>query len=220
MTTTSAIPRLSDLLEQLRSQAINVDRDNTNHKSHWLIENNNLFSQQLFSCESDKFLPYVEETQRRLIRLSHLISTSKRNHSKEELAKASLMQIEQQISSIMSALQSNNTMHQVAQLSYDAKKQVRAKIQKNRHVEKFKKMAKNVMFTSHQLYEKLNENREFERRLMLMVSERDLQRAQCRPSEAVKISNEVLALHQRLGRCRQAISRIEHDIELAEKTSK
>ncbi len=76
------------------------------------------------------------------------------------------------------------------------------------------------MLTSHQLYEKLNKNREFERRLMLMVAEREQQRTQCRASEAEKLSNEVLALHQRLGRCRKAISLIERDIEFAEKKAK
>ncbi len=213
----NTIPRLSSLLEQIRFQATEIDKQNIKNKHHWLIENNNLFSQQLFSCESDRFLPYIEEIERRLSKFKLLMELSKNDASRAEIAKASLLQIEQQISSIMSALQSNQTMHQAAQVSYDAKNQVRTKRANKRQAEKFKNLAKNIMLTSHQLYEKLNEHREFERRLMLMVTERELQRNKCRANEAERLSNEVLALHQRLGRCRKAISLIERDIEFAEK---
>ncbi len=69
------------------------------------------------------------------------------------------------------------------------------------------------------LYQKLSEHHEFERRLALMIAEREQQRGNTKDysqrNEQLKL--EILALHKRLGKCRQAISVIERDIELAEK---
>ena len=71
--------------------------------------------------------------------------------------------------------------------------------------------------SSHQLYQKLTEHHEFERRLMDMLSEKERQRLESKKHESEKLSVEVLTLHQRLGRCRKAISAIQREIELAEK---
>jgi len=216
----NAINRLSELLEHITQQAINIDQLNSKKKSHWLIENNDLFSQQLFKTQSDCFTPYVNETKQRLIELSHLVKNTLMTINNEIIAKESIAQIEQQISALMNALQANQTMHQAAQLSFDAKKRVRAKTAKRNQAlasDKYKKLAKNVLLNSHQLYQKLNEHHEFERRLLEMVRTKSQQLSQCKSAQSAKISQEVLALHQRLGRCRKAITVIERDIELAEK---
>lgn len=216
----NSIARLSELLEYLMLEAKKIDLLNSKHKSHWLIENNDLFSQQLFKSQSDCFAPYVNESKKRLVELSHLMKTTLLNVNKEIIAKESLAQIEQQISALMNALQSNQAMHQTAQLTFDVKKTIRAKNAKRNQVkanEQYNKLTKAVLLSSHQLYQKLNEHHEFERRLMDMVQTRQQQLAQCTASQNTNISQEVLALHQRLGRCRKAISGIERDIELAEK---
>jgi len=216
----NAITRLSTLIGDLNQQAIAIDKLNTCNKSHWLIENNNLFSSVLFKTQSDCFVPYVTETKKRLEELSRLLQTTLANTNKEEIAKESLAQIEQQIAAIMNALQANQSMHQAAQLSFDTKKRVRAKAAKARQSkanEQYSKLAKTVLLNSHQLYQQLNEHHEFERRLMDMVQTRQQQLNHCKANQSSKLSQEVLALHQRLGRCRKAISTIERNIELSEK---
>lgn len=220
--TNNAIPRLSRLLEQLSIQAKKIDQLNAQHKSHWLIENNNLFSQHLFNSQSDQFTPYVMEITKRLKGFTRLYNLSTTNESKAEFALSSLLQIEQQIAALMTAMQANQSMHQSAQVSFDAKKKVKAKKTKAALVQqnsKYKTMAKSVLLSSHQLHQQLNEHHEFERRLMVMVSEREVQRLKSKGLNTEKISQEVLALHQRLGRCRKAISVIERKIELSEKQS-
>jgi len=216
----NAISRLAELLDHLMRQANKVDQLNSKHKSHWLIENNDLFSRQLFKTQSDCFSPYVKESKQRLLELSTLLKMTSINENKEIIAKESLAQIEQQISALMNALQSNQTMHQTAQINFDAKKKIRAKSAKTNQTktsDQYNKLTKTVLLNSHQLYQKLNEHREFERRLMEMVQIRQQQLTQCKSNQNIKLSQEVLALHQRLGRCRRAISGIERDIELAEK---
>jgi primosomal replication protein N'' len=223
-----AIERLSTLLDQLIIQSKDIDQLNTKHKSHWLIENNNLFSQHLFSTESDLFTPYANEIKKRLNEFSRLYNSSNDNLSSDNtnkiaFAKSSLQQVEQQISALMNAMQGNKSMHQAAQVSFDAKKKVRtkqAKTTESNQNNNYNKIAKAVLLSSHQLYQKLSETHEFERRLMAMISEREQERLQSRGSiNNNKLSQEVLALHQRLGRCRKAISAIERNIQTAEKSN-
>ncbi|KGJ96328.1 primosomal replication protein PriC [Colwellia psychrerythraea] len=217
-----AIQRLSTLLEHLSLQSKNIDQANRKHKSHRLVENNNLFSQHLFSTESDQFSLYADEIKKRLDEFSRLYRLSTDNATKAEFAKSSLQQIEQQISALMNAIQSNQTMHQAAQVSFNARKKVRinsAKAAQLKQNDNYNKMTKSVLLTSHQLYQQLNEHHEFERRLMAMITEREQQRIQSRHANTDKLSHEVLALHQRLGRCRKAISSIEQNIKRAEKNN-
>lgn len=217
-----AIQRLSTLLDHIAKQSLRTDQLNSNQKCHRLIENNNLFSQHLFNTESDLFSPYVKEVKNRLNEFKRLYSSSEGNDNKEEFAKSTLIQIEQQVSSLMSALQANQAMHQAAQISFDARKKVRIKRAKQNASQspgKYDKAAKAVLLTSHQLYQQLNEHHEFERRLMEMISERENQRQKSSEINSNHLSQEVLALHQRLGRCRKAISSIERNIELAEKSN-
>ncbi len=216
-----AISRLSTLLDHLSMQAKQTDQLNSNKKSHRFIENNNLFSQHLFTTESDKISLYVEEVQNKLSQFARLCHASSDNTNKAEFAKISLQQIEQQISALMNAIQANSAMHNAGQASFDARKKVRikyAQAAQTQQNEKYNKMAKSVLLSSHQLYQQLSEHHEFERRLMDMITEREQQRIRSKTANNDKLSQEVLALHQRLGRCRKAISAIERNIENAEKS--
>ncbi len=216
-----AIERLSSLLNSIAIQAQKTDKYNYQQQSHRLIENNNIFSQQLFNTESDLFSPYVNEVKKRLDEFRRLYLSSEGKDNKEIYAKTTLIQIEQQIFSLTSALKSNQTMHQAAKISFDTNKKIklkRAKQNASQSMEKYNKAAKAVLLSSHQLYQQLTEHREFERRLITMITEREQQRQKNRDINNISVSQEVLALHQRLGRCRKAISSIERNIELAEKS--
>jgi primosomal replication protein N'' len=208
----NSIERLTEVLIRLAILAKQIDTNNAQNKSHRLIENNNLFSPTLFFSQSDRYLPYVQEIERRLSEFTRLVETNK-----IELSRALLAHLEQQISAISNALQANSTIHQAAKLSFDANKKVRIKKAKAKQINKYRDMAKKLVLSSHQLYQKLAEHHEFERRLMDMLIEKERQRLECKKHENDKLSVEVLTLHQRLGRCRKAISTIERDIELAEK---
>lgn len=215
-----AIKRLTILLSELQQQAEEIDQLNQKQKYHWLIENNDIFSPQLFKTQSDRFTPYVKESKQRLIELTHLIKTTLINANKETIAKELLTLIEQQISALMNAFQSNETMHHAAKLSFETKRKVRTNIVKKAQVnsaDQYQKIAKTILLNSHQLHHKLLEHHEFERRLLEMITTKSQQLNQNKFISNEKTSQELLALHQRLGRCRKAISVIERDIELAKK---
>ena len=215
-----AINRLSMLIEHLSVQAKKTDQLNSKHKSHRLIENNDLFSRHLFTTESDKIYLYVEEVKKRLSEFSRLYRSSVGNTNKAEFAKSSLLRIEQQITALMNAIQANSAMHQAAQASFNARKKVRIKSSQAAQLkqnDKYSKIAKSVLLSSYQLYQQLSEHHEFERRLMEMITDREQQRMRSNGANTDILSQEVLTLHQRLGRCRKAVSSIERNIEQAEK---
>lgn len=208
----NSIERLSVLLKALEIKAKQIDKDNTQLKAHRLIENNNLFSPALFVSQSDKFCPYIKEITRKTKEFSRLVSANK-----IDLSKALLIQLEHQISALSNALHSNDIMHKAAKLSFDTNNKVRIKKSKLKQANKYSDLASKIILNSQQLYQKLSEHHEFERRLMDMVNERENTRMKSNSNESEKISAEVLALHQRLGRCRRAISDIEREIAQKEK---
>lgn len=196
-----SLERIYTVLDDLSQQAKLVDDENERTKSHYLLQDKNVFSESLFATNSDKIQPYVAEIRGKTAELSRLLS-----NGRKELSHSRLQGIEQQISAVINALRSNKGIHQEAQYRLNA-------INSRR----YKKAAKELFQSSQALYQQLSEHHEFERRLQVMLQEREQLRQAATPSKVNKIAAEVLALHQRLGRCRQAISKIERQIELSEK---
>lgn len=201
MINAAALARLNTLLATLKVQAQVIDKENSQAKAHRLLADSSLFSENLFHSYSDKFSDYINEVEKKLASLTRLINAGKALYAVNEIAL-----VEQQISSLVNALHANKTMHDEAQLRLTASKK-----------RNFKKAAKSIMQSSHQLHQKLAEHHEFERRLAEMITDREQLLAQSTPHKQQIIAQEVLALHQRLGRCRQAISKIERSIEMSEK---
>jgi primosomal replication protein N'' len=216
----SVIRRLSTLLSSLHDQSCQLDAINTQDKSHRLIENNNLFSNHLFSAQSDQLSDYSSEIKKKLIDFSKLYAKNDDCAVKIGLAKASLAHIEQQLSALITAIKSNSVIHKAAKINNDATNNVRKKYFNNinRQNRTHKKLAKTILHSSHQLHKKLTEHHEFERRLIKMISDRE-KKLQINSSSAL-LNNEMLALHQRLGRCRKAIYAIEVDIAKTNKQEK
>jgi primosomal replication protein N'' len=196
-----SLDRITAVLDNLTEQAKIIDIENEQTKSHYLLKDKDVFSESLFSTNSDKIQPYVDEVRGKTIELSRLLRSGKK-----ELSQNRLQSIEQQISAILNAIRSNKGIHQEAQYRLTA---INAR--------RYKKAAKQLFKSSQALYQQLSEHHEFERRLLAMMDEREVLRKNATPAKAKKISDEVLALHQRLGRCRQAISKIERQIEVSEK---
>ncbi|QOL27152.1 primosomal replication protein [Thalassotalea sp. LPB0316] len=190
------VDRLKPIIEDLKIKAQRLDNINADTPAHRYVSDRRLFSADLFSSYSDKYLPYVLETQAKLNTVNAMLQ-----HNSHQLANDILHTVEQQINALTNALKANSEIHHEAQIKVDARKQHFAK-----------KAAKKMMQSSHELYQTLAQYHEFERRLQEMINERMLNQGQSQ-----QLNEEVLALHQRLGRCRKAISQVERQIELVEK---
>lgn len=195
-----ALTKLEKIIASLKTVANEIDDQNTHNKAHKILEDGRLFSPNLFKTNSDKFFPYILEAEKGLKELAFFLK-----QDKKELAHSLLQTIEQQLSALHNATSANNVMHNEAKLRQKKLSQI-----------KYKNIAKKMMLSSHQLYQQLSEYHEFERRLLDMLNQKNIELSKHQNND--KLTNDVLVLHQRLGRCRQAISKVERHIEASEKS--
>lgn len=203
----SAIVRLKAIALEIEKKASLIDKKNAALPAHKRMEDKSIFSLHLFSTKSDKFYPYVQELNKQISDLQRFVTSYP-----DELVQSLIEKIESQMTSLMTALAANTAMHQDASIQMAANKVKYQKKQLNI-------VAKKILQPTHELYQKLSEHHEFERRLTAMLHEKESSRMAANKATVDKLSQDVLILHQRLGRCRKAISLIERDIELAEKRS-
>lgn len=200
----SALSQIEVSLKQLHLKAELVDQHNKHLPSHKIIKERLVFTEYLFVSQSEKFVDYVSEINQNALKLKKLLQDEK-----FVLAQNLLEKIENQITSIINALHSNTLMHNEAS-NHEA---LIKKIKKSR----YQKLTNSIVESSQTLYKSLSEHHEFERRLMDMLTNKEQELAKASTNKTTSLSQEVLVLHQRLGRCRQAISKIERSIELSEK---
>ncbi len=196
MKSSISIEKIYVILADLEETASILDNSNSKLKAHSLLQDSPMFSVNLFNTNSDLFTDYVIEIKSKTAQLSRLIK-----NKNEELSKYQIELIEKQISSLHNAFHSNKNIHDEAQNRLNAMASRR-----------YKKAVKAVIQPSQNLYQNLSEHHEFERRLLQMLQDKEQERVQASNATFNKLSQDVLTLHQRLGRCRQAISKIEADI--------
>lgn len=196
MRTTVLINKLFQILTDLEFQASNLDNNNDKLKAHVLLQDSSLFSKDLFNTRSDLFIDYIYEIKNKVNQLERLLK-----NNNEEVSKYQIELIEKQISALNNAFQSNHNLHKEAQNRLNA-------IARRKH----KKAIKAIIKPSKNLYQSLAEHHDFERRLLDMVLDKEQEYKQLNNCNSAKTSQDLLVLHQRLGRCRKAISNIESDI--------
>ncbi len=201
MISSAIIDKLSNILSSIHEQAKAIDQQNSHEKAFQLRKDNAIFSEALFSCNSEYLVPYVNETQLKLKELTKLLAENKRQFSYDRL-----QLIEHQISALINTIKSNQILNKSSIKQYEINKQ-----------RKYRLAAKSLFEPIQSLHQKLAETFEFERRLQAMLDEKQRQLATANPNNSKVISEQLLVLHQRLGRCRQAISKLERQIELKEK---
>ncbi|WP_371377280.1 primosomal replication protein PriC [Thalassotalea aquiviva] len=207
-----ALERLEQLLLQLNDDAKTVDQENKQKKSHYYLQQDSLFDQKLFPIVSSNYADYVQYTLKQLTQLKRL------EQSNKTILESSLLEtLDQQISSLITAIKSNSARHHDS--DYRLQRRYRLQAQKQVQQNKYQHIAKGLMKGSHQLHAKLAETRGFEKRLMQMLFDKETELNQCKANQQSELQQQVLILHQRLGRCRKAISQLERELELAEKNA-
>ncbi|MGB1198866.1 MAG: primosomal replication protein PriC [Thalassotalea sp.] len=201
MLTANAINKIDTILIALLAQAQAIDLKNKSNKAFKLRKDSHLFAETLFSTNSELLVPYVEEIQHKNAELARLLT-----QHKNALSQHRLILIEQQIASVITAIEANNSINKAENITLNANKQ-----------RNYKKAAQSLFQPIQSLYTKLSETIEFERRLLVMLEEKQQLLNTATPAKRAQASNDVLVVHQRLGRCRQAISKVERQIEMQEK---
>lgn len=195
------LQKLDKVVEQLIVDAKAID-DKLSMKKAQRHHNKHLFSPPLFISQADTYLPYTLEVKQKVTHISRYIN--RQDH--HDFIFEQLALIEQQINALTTAFFAQGRQQQIEQQF----------TQKNR-AKYLKKATKQVLHSSHHLYQQLAETHEFERRLMEMLELKEIELKNANKANQANLSQQVLTLHQRLGRCRQAISKIERQIEMSEK---
>jgi len=192
-----AIVKLQQQIEQLAQHAHQFDKAKWFDKNRYIQAQPSLFAHSVFATKSLKLCDYVDEIKEAFARLP---SPDKRHAYAFALEKLST-----QIEAVIKVLKSTPVWAKENKFTKPKKAKV------------YKQAVKKIMQSSHELYQELSQNHEFERRLQEMIDVRKQQLASASEAEASKINQEILALHARLGRCRKAITATEDKIQQVEK---
>lgn len=189
--------KLQQQIEQLAQHAQQFDKAKWFDKNRFIQAKPSLFAQSVFATKSLKLCDYVDEIKEAFIRLP--------NPEKRHAYTFALGKLSTQIEAVIRVLKSTPVWAKENKFTQHKKAKV------------YKQAVKKIMQSSHELYQELSQNHEFERRLQEMIDIRKQQLSSASTAEASKINQEILALHARLGRCRKAISATEDKIQQVEK---
>jgi primosomal replication protein N'' len=194
-----AFEKLRQQVATLKQHAEQFDSAKLFAKNRYIQAQPSLFDRSVFTTKSMNLADYVVEIEEELSRLP----ASDHRHAYTY----ALERIANQVQAIFNVIKSTPIWEKENKNQFKPRSKQKV----------FKQVVKKVMQSSHELYEELKQNHEFERRLLLMIEERKLQIEKASPAQAQKLNMEVLTTHGRLGRCRKAISVTEDKIQQLEK---
>ncbi len=195
----AALDKLRQQVATLKQQAEQFDKAKLFSKNRYMQAQPSLFDRAVFSTKSMNLADYVVEIEDEIASLP----PSEHRHAYTY----ALERIASQVQAVFNVIKSTPIWVKENKSHYKprAKQPV------------YKQAVQKIMQSSHELYDELKQNHEFERRLVLMIEERKLQMEKASPAQAQKLNQEILTTHARLGRCRKAISATEDKIQQVEK---
>jgi len=192
---THALDKLRQQVATLKQQAEQFDKAKLFSKNRYMQAQPSLFDRGVFSTKSMNLTDYVTEIEDEITSLP----PSDHRHALERIGN--------QVQAVFSVIKSTPIWAKENKSQYKPRPKNTV----------YKQAVKKIMQSSHELYDELKQNHEFERRLVLMIEERKLQMEKASPAQAQKLNMEILTTHARLGRCRKAISATEDKIQQVEK---
>ena len=172
----------------------NINESGLNQKS-W-FNASEFFNAGCFACHSEELKDYLSELEQQINKLKAVSSIQYAEHL--------TITITEQFSCFRSLLNSFsvNEKHK----SYKAKNRTR--------LQKVKSLTRQVTQSSQELYQELSQLQDYERRLLEMVNNKQQTLNQYSGQKHKnEYQQQVLLTQQRLGRCRQAISKVEEQIQ-------
>ncbi|CAM4309716.1 primosomal replication protein [Pseudoalteromonas byunsanensis] len=193
----NALDKLHQQLARLGEQAQQFDNAKWFDKNRYIQAQPSLFDRTVFATKSLLLCDYVDEIKAEVKYLPPM--------EKRHAYSFAVQRIATQIEAIIKVLKSTPVWAKENKNNFSKKSKV------------YRKAVQKIMQSSHELYQELSQNYEFERRLQEMIEMRREKLDKANTDEAQKINQEILALHARLGRCRKAISETEVKIQQVEK---
>ncbi|MBM7071274.1 primosomal replication protein [Shewanella sp. 202IG2-18] len=208
------------LIIKLREQLGRLEQEVLKHDSNLaqneqkLLQNNGRFNSGLFHQNGGKLIACVHQIKHSINMLDKRLQAG----INKDAIETSCLHIQDQFSAVKRALnttaidlKSERHKRSTARSSY-LKRQ-----QKKHNDSGFEWIASNVMQNSHQLYAELNKHLNWASRIEEKIQESNQKLDNCLARDKLKLQHEILDMHKRLGKCRQAISYIEDRIQLFER---
>ncbi len=210
----------SELLNRLRVQHKQLEQEVLQHDAmlpkgeRRLLQDTERFNDELFIQSGAELKPCIEQIAKSIKQLEKLL----KNKVSLNTIALSCERIQDRFTAVRRALSTTTLGVKSAQQQKASRiAQARSRRKKSHDQSGFNWIAAGVMQNSHQLYEELNKHhnwvKKFEQKIQSLQSELE----NCHSADKIKKQNEILLVHRRLGKCRQAISYIEDRIQAFER---
>jgi len=213
MNQSQLIAKLRVQLQQLEQQVLQYDASLPVH-DYKLLEHLERFNDELFRQHGAKLTPCVQQIRDNINQLEKQLQL--------QMSAATVARTCERIQDRFSALK-----RAMATTAIDVKEQQQQKSSKQRYFQKkqsqqhqssgFDWIANHVMHSSHRLYEELNKHLNWEKKFLFKIEQLQSQLDTCHSTAKIALQNDLLLMHRRLGKCRQAISYIEDRIQVFER---
>lgn len=207
------ITKLQQQLKILEQEVLIHDQQLPKYQQK-LIQDVERFNHDLFVQHGAKLLPCIQQIAKNIDhlkqQLSHGSTISALNYSCER--------IQDRFTAVKRALLTTKINVKEAQYQKADKKAYWVNKHKQQHQNsEFSWIASSVMQNSHQLYDELNKHVNWASKIEQKIQALTLTLNHAQGKNKIELQQQVLAMHQRLGKCRQAISYIEERIQYFER---
>ncbi|MBV7315951.1 primosomal replication protein [Shewanella sp. NIFS-20-20] len=210
----------NDPLTQLRLQLQQLEQEVLQHDrllsatACRLIQDSERFNNELFVQHGAALAPCIQQIRTAIEQLDKQLKMK----LSAQLIALSCQRIQDKFVAVKKALTSTKINLKAAQQTQRTRKTLWAKRQQNQHQQTgFEWIASSIMQNSHQLYQELNKHLNWAEKFTQKIAELDMRLANCHSNDKIKLQNEILSMHKRLGKCRQAITYIEDRIQALER---
>ncbi|MCE9684969.1 primosomal replication protein [Shewanella sp. AS16] len=210
----------TQLLEMLKRQLKALEQEVLQHDSRLpaaqrkIMQDTERFNQALFIQHGAQLAPCVEQLAKSIAQLEKQLKLRLAPH----VVELSCERIQDRFTAVKRAMLTTGINLKAAEQHKASNRARFAKRQQSAHADSgFGWIANNVMQNSHQLYEELNKHLNWEKKIAQKIELLEANIENCHSVDKIKLQNDILLMHRRLGKCRQAISYIEDRIQTFER---
>lgn len=207
------LARLKSQLKTLEQEVLQHDAALAPH-SRKLMQDTERFNSELFVQHGAQLHPCIAQIEKDIKQLEQRL---KLNLNAGTII-AACERINDRFSAVKRALVTTGiNVKAQAQAKASARERMLSSRQRQHDNSGFAWIAAGVMQNSHLLYEELNKHLNWARKIESKIEELETMLENCHGADKIKAQNEILLMHRRLGKCRQAISYIEDRIQAFER---
>ena len=210
----------SPLINKFRSQLQALEQEVLQHdkklrsEQQKLIQDLERFNHELFIQHGAKLQPCIQQLAKNINDIEKQLTLN----MPIETIQYSCERYQNRFTAVKRALSSTGVNIKDARQQKASKKAFWANRQNNQHQSSgFEWIASSVMQNSHQLYDELNKHLNWATRIEQKIAELELNLEKANSRNKITLQNDILSMHRRLGKCRQAITYIEERIQLFER---